>query len=162
MLFLQLTLLGKIEINTISPDWSLLVVIFASLYLPVSQAIVTNWFIGIFKDITSFAGFGSFGFLFILTTLVIYVLKEIIVREDFTAQLVITFTATYFCHFLYGLGLVIAYGTISLSFVLSKAFFITLATSLVAAFIFGLQFRVKQMFIQREEQEIREMMKRGA
>lgn len=159
VLIIQLAFLGKLEINSIRPDWLLLVVIFVSLYLPVPQALVVNWFLGMFKDITSNAGLGSFGFLFILTGLFICLLKALIFREDFIAQLLITFGATCFCHLLYGLGLIIAYRTMSLILVLSKSFFIALATLLVASLVFGIQFKVKQILIRREAKEIREMQR---
>ncbi len=158
VLFLHLSFLGSLELYSITPDWFLLVVIFVSLYLPLPQSLVVNWFVGILKDIASNAGFGSFGFLFISTGLFIYFLKAVIFREDFTAQLLIAFSASYFCHFLYGVGLASTYGTIPFTLVLIKSFFIALATMFIAAIIFAIQFQIRRLLLKREEKEIHEMM----
>jgi rod shape-determining protein MreD len=156
---IQLMYLNKLEINSISPDWLLLVVLFASLYLPIGQSSVVNWFTGLLKDVGSVAGFGTYGLLFVVTGLVISLFKAILFKDDLKAQLVIAFIGVFFCQFLYGLGMLMTYGTISFYLVIIKSFLISIASVLIVTIISLIQFRIRQLFLKREVEELRDLIK---
>lgn len=131
VLGLQLSLLGFMEIGSIKPDWLMLVVIVTSFSLPFKSGIFTNWCIGAFKDMTSNAALGSFAFLYMLIGFVIYLLREIFFGEDIITKAGFTFIATFICHLVYGVGLLIFSGGPGFFYVVFKSLLIALYTTLV-------------------------------
>jgi rod shape-determining protein MreD len=138
---------------SIKPDLIFFWVVISSFYLPLRTALFTNYFLGIMVDITSNSTFGVFGFLYLMSGLVIFLLYQLFFNEDIITRTSIAFTAVYLCHFIYGLGLCLFKDALGFWFVIFKSFGIALYTTLIVFLVFVVIDRIKTYLITKRLKE---------
>ena len=152
-LFCQLTIFRFMTVFSIKPDLMLFWVVICSFYLPLRTALFTNYFLGIMVDITSNSTLGVFGFLYLMSGLVIFLLYQLFFSEDVITRTSIAFSAVYLCHFIYGLGLWIFKDALGFWFVVFKSLGIAFYTTLIVFLIFLVIDRINIYLIARRLKE---------
>lgn len=149
----QLTIFNSLEVFSIKPDLLFFWIIISAYYLPIRTALFTNWLIGIMVDITSNSGLGTFGFLYLISGLIIIILKELFFHDNVITQTSIALVSTFLCNTLYGLGLYIFNGAFSFWFIIFKSIGITLYTTLFICLIFLVMDRIRNLIIAKQLKE---------
>lgn len=152
-LFLQLTMFRFMTVFSIKPDMMFFWVVISSFYLPLRTALFTNYFLGIIVDITSNSTFGVFGFLYLMSGLIIFLLHQLFFNEDVITRTSIAFAAVYLCHFIYGLGLCLFKDVIGFWFVIFKSLGIAFYTTLVVLLTFLIIDRINTYLIAKRLKE---------
>ncbi|MBI5778941.1 MAG: rod shape-determining protein MreD [Planctomycetes bacterium] len=136
LIFLEALFFYKLEIRGVRPDFLLVLIFFIAFNTPLEKAIIPVWLIGFFKDIVSQSGLGTTALLYLVSVLVISLLKEVIFKDDTGIQVVVLFLSVWLCHFLNGLGLFLFYfaGMPPLGYIMLKS----LATSIYTVLVGGL------------------------
>ncbi|MFH1228612.1 MAG: hypothetical protein V1701_12015 [Planctomycetota bacterium] len=147
ILFIQLFVLNGPEIMGASPDLLIFLVFMASFYsyhpsysnriynITTPGVMLGSWFIGIAKDVVSHTGFGTMGFLYLVSGLLVAVARQLIFKGDIIVQIAILFAVTWICHSLHGFGLAVLYGNLEIWYVIGKSFMVALYTSIIGGII---------------------------
>jgi rod shape-determining protein MreD len=152
-LALQLTLLNFLDVISLKPDLVFIWVIISSFYLPLRSAIFTNWSLGILIDLTSNSGFGTFGFIYLVIGLFIFLLREIFYSEDIFTRMSIATGSLLICHLAYSFGLVIFKSAFSVWFAIFKSLGITIYTGVFIFLIFFIMDKISGLMLAKQLRE---------
>lgn len=143
LILLEAMFFYKLEIRGVRPDFLFVLIFFIAFNKPLEKSIFPIWLIGLFKDILSQSGLGTTALLYLVSVLVISLLKEVLFKDDTGIQVVVLFLSAWFCHFLNGLGLLLFYGTPPLGYIILKSFVTSLYTVLLGGFLLILIYKIQ-------------------
>lgn len=145
LIMLEALFFYKLEIGGVRPDFLFVLIFFIAFNTPLEKAIVPVWLIGFFKDIISQSGLGTTALLYLVSVLVISLLKEVVFKDDSGIQLVVLFLSVWFCHLLNGLGIFLFYfyGMPPLGYIILKSFTTSLYTVLVGGFLLIVVYKIQ-------------------
>jgi len=143
LIFLEAMFFYKLEIRGVRPDFLFVLVFFIAFNTPMEKSIWPAWLIGLFKDAISQSGLGTTALLYLVSVLVISLLKEVVSKDDTGIQVVVLLLSAWFCHFLNGLGLLLFYGAPPLGYIILKSFTTSLYTVLLGGLLLILVYKIQ-------------------
>ena len=143
LIFLETIFFYKLEISGVRPDFLFVLIFFIAFNTPMEKSIFPVWLIGLFKDVISQSGLGTNALLYLVSVLVISLLKEVVFKDDTGIQVVVLFLSAWFCHFLNGLGLLLFYGAPPFNYIVLKSFTTSLYTVLLGGLLLIAFYRIQ-------------------
>jgi len=143
LIFLEAMFFYKLEISGVRPDFLFVLIFFTAFNTPMEKSIFPVWLIGLFKDVVSQSGLGTTALLYLVSVLVISLLKEVVSKDDTGIQVVVLFLSAWFCHFLNGLGLLLFYGAPPLGYIILKSFATSLYTVILGGLLLIVVYRIQ-------------------
>src|SRR3989338_589722 len=89
LILLEMVFFYKLEIRGVRPDFLFVLIFFIAFNTPIEKTIIPVWLIGFIKDIVSQSGLGTTALLYLVSVLVISLLKEVVFKDDSGIQLVV-------------------------------------------------------------------------
>ncbi|MFH0888274.1 MAG: rod shape-determining protein MreD [Planctomycetota bacterium] len=143
IIILEILFSYRLEIKGIRPDFLFILVFLISFKRPLDKSIFPVWFIGLLKDLISQSGLGTTALLYLISAILISLVKQIIFKEDMEIQMAVLFFSGWFCHFCNGLGILLFYGTLPLGYIVLKSAFISLYTLVIGGIFLIVLYRIQ-------------------
>lgn len=140
---LEILFFYRLEIKGIRPDFLFILVFLIAFNRPLDKSIFPVWFIGLLKDLISQSGLGTTALLYLISAILISLVKQIIFKEDMEIQMAVLFFSCWFCHFCNGLGILLFYGTLPLGYIALKSVFISLYTLVIGGIFLIVLYKIR-------------------
>lgn len=134
----QSTLINWINIGQAVPDLYFPLMIFYSFLADVRRNTISNWFVGMSKDLFSEGSFGINSVFFVAVGFFVWSIRGILFRGHIITQVLVTFFFSCLYNILYALHTTLSFHTLSLSSTIWTIFICSFYTAMITPVFFWL------------------------
>ncbi|MBI2557005.1 MAG: rod shape-determining protein MreD [Planctomycetes bacterium] len=132
----QSTLMNWINIGSAVPDLYFPLVIFYSFMADIKRNTITNWFVGMSKDLFSEGSFGINSIFFVAMGFFVWSIRGVLFRGHLVTQVLVTFIFSCIYNILYAVHATLSFHSLSLSATLWTIFTCSLYTAMFVPALF--------------------------
>lgn len=132
----QSTLMHWINIGSATPDLYFPLVIFYSFLADMKRNTITNWFVGMSKDLFSEGSFGVNSVFFVAMGFFVWSIRGILFRGHLVTQVLVTFIFSCIYNILYAAHTTLSFHSLSLSATIWTIFICSLYTAMIVPVLF--------------------------